>query len=323
MNNELSASLVVNCGVPQGSILGPLSFLLFINDLPLSLHDTISFVDLYADDTTIYEQQSDMITLQCNLQKSLNLLHEWCRKNGMVLNILKTKVMLITSRQKRNNLHEGELSLKYNAIDIKMTTSDKILGVYVDKNLTWNNHYQHVSKKVSSYLWLLSKIKTYLSQEHRLLYYTAYIKPQFDYCSIIWSNASNFNVNKINKLQRTACKLILSNDYTYLNESLEHLNIMSFDQSVFLNKAKIMYKIYNNLAPSYLHEMFQMRENNLDSTLSNLRSIANKHYVLPQARCNLFKGSLSFSGVLIWNSIPIDIRNSSSLHMFSKRCSEC
>ena len=142
------------------------------------MHDTISFVDLYADDTTIYGQQSDMTTLQCNLQKSLNLLHEWCRKNGMVLNTLKTKVMLITSRQKRNYLHEGELSLKYNDIDIKMTTSDKILGVYVDENLTWNNHYQHVSKKVSSYLWLLSKIKTYLSQEHRLLYYTAYIKPQ-------------------------------------------------------------------------------------------------------------------------------------------------
>ena len=103
----------------------------------------------------------------------------------MVLNTLKTKVMLITSRQKRNNLHESELSLKYNDIDIKMTTSDKILGVYVDENLTWNNHYQHVSKKVSSYLWLLNKIKTYLSQEHRLLYYTAYIKPQFDHCSII------------------------------------------------------------------------------------------------------------------------------------------
>ena len=124
-----------------------------------------------------------------------------------------TKVMLITSRQKRNNFHEGELSLKYNDIDIKMTTSDNILGVYVDENLKWNNHYQHVSKKVSSYLWLLSKIKTYLSQEHRLLYNTSYITPQFDYCSMIWSNASNFNVNKINKLQRRACKLIISNDY--------------------------------------------------------------------------------------------------------------
>ena len=135
------------------------------------MHDTISWVDLYADDTTIYEQNFDFSTLQSNLQKSLNLLHDWCRKNGMVLNTLQTKVMFITSRQKRNNLYESVLSLKYNDIDIKMTTSDKILGVHVDENLSWNDHYQHVSKKVSSYLWLLSKIKTYLPQEHRLLYY--------------------------------------------------------------------------------------------------------------------------------------------------------
>ena len=107
----------------------------------------------------------------------------------MVLNTLKTNVMLITSRQKRNNLHECALCLKYNDIDIKMTTSDKILGVHVDENLSWNDHYWHVSKKVSSYLWLKSKIKTYLRKEHRLLYYNSYIKPQFDYCSIIWSNS--------------------------------------------------------------------------------------------------------------------------------------
>ena len=74
----------------------------------------------------------------------------------MVLNTVKTKVMLITSRQKRNNLQDT-LSHKYNDINIKMATSDKILGVYVD--LSWNEHYQHVSKKVSSYLRLLSKIK--------------------------------------------------------------------------------------------------------------------------------------------------------------------
>ena len=126
--------------------------------------------------------------------------------------------------------------------------------------------------------------------------------------SVIWSNSSNFNVNKIYKLQRRACKLILSHDYKSLNESLEQLDILSFDQGVFLNKAKIMYKIHNNLAPSYLHEMFQMREVNLDNTTSNLRSVTNKHYVLPQAKCNLFKGSLSFSGVLVWNSIPLDIK---------------
>ena len=103
-----------------------------------------------------------------------------------------------------------------------------------------------------------------------------------------------------------------------ISSTFGELDILSFDQGVFLNKAKIMYKIYN-----YLHEMFQMREVNLESILSNFRSVANKHYVLPHAKCNLFKGSLSFSGVLIWNDVPLEIKkNSYSLQMFSKRCSE-
>ena len=124
----------------------------------------ISAADLYADDTAIYDQQFEMSILERNLQLSLNSLHDWCRENGMVLNTVKTKVMLIASRQERNNLNEVSFSFQYNDIDIRMTTSDKMLGVHVDDNLSWNDYFHHVSKKVSSYLWLLSKIKTYLSK---------------------------------------------------------------------------------------------------------------------------------------------------------------
>ena len=92
--------------------------------------------------------------------------------------------------------------------------------------------------------------------EHSFLFYNAYIKPHIEYCSLIWSNTSNTNINKITKLQRRACKLILGHEYSGLFEAFERLKILSFDQSVFLSKAKIMYKIKNNLAPSYLDEMF-------------------------------------------------------------------
>ena len=74
------------------------------------------------------------------------------------------------------------LSLRYSDIDIKMTPSEKILGVHVDDNLMWNNHFQHVLKK-----WLLSKIRSYLSVEHRFMFYNAYVKPHFDYCNAVWS----------------------------------------------------------------------------------------------------------------------------------------
>ena len=109
--------------------------------MPLALQNSV-VVDLYADDTTFYDFQSGN-----NLQRALNLVHIWCLQNCMVLDMDKTKVMLITSRQKRLSLQYAGLSLRYSDIDIKMTPSEKILGVHVDDNLMWNDHFQHVSKK--------------------------------------------------------------------------------------------------------------------------------------------------------------------------------
>ena len=202
VNNQLSDIDHVKCGVPRGSILGPLLFLIFINDLPLFLKDTIFSADLYADDTTVSDAQFDLNELKANLQKSLIVLRKLCKQNGMLLNTDKIKVMLITTRQKRLHINENILSLSYNDVELQITTGDKILGVNIDENLIWNNHYQ---------FWLLSRISHFLSTEHKLLYYKSYIQPHFNYCNVIWGNASNFNVARIARLQRRACKMILGN----------------------------------------------------------------------------------------------------------------
>ena len=94
----------------------------------------------------------------------------------MLINNEKTKLMLIASRQKRNSLIDSDLYSTFNDIDIKNSSNEKIIGVHVDQNFVWNNHFWHISKKISSHLWLLSKIRTYLNVQHRLLYYNAYIK---------------------------------------------------------------------------------------------------------------------------------------------------
>ncbi len=113
-----------------------------------------------------------------------------------------------------------------------------------------------------------------------MLFYKAYIQPHFDYCCIIWTNSSNQNLGKITKLQRRACKIILANEYTDLVSSMIRLNILSFDQSVFLQKAKIMYKIIKGLAPEYLHEMFHTQSDMLEGTLNvTLRSEQMKPYL--------------------------------------------
>ena len=322
VNNSSSVSGNVMCGVPQGSILGPLLFLLFINDLPLSLQNLPIWVDLYADDTTLYGTALDKSSLEINLQKALDSVHTWCLENGMLLNTEKTKLMLIASRQKRNSLIDSDLNLTYNNLDLKNSTNEKILGVHVDQNFVWNNHFQHVSKKISTYLWLLSQIRAYLPVQHRLLYYNAYIKSHIEYCCIVWGNSCNFNTYRIEKLQRRACKLILGKDYSTLDAARAELNILSFEETIFMHKAKVMYKIAHNTAPVYLTDLFRMRGNgsNLNDSQLNLRSTSNGNFIIPKPKINLFKNSFSYSGALVWNSIPISIKNSSTIESFTNNC---
>ena len=317
VNGTKSNTAEISSGVPQGSILGPLLFLIFINDLPLVLSGKVSSTDMYADDTTIYDIQADMGTLRSNLQESLTILQKWCKQNGMLLNTEKTKVMLISTRQKRIRLDTRLLSLTYNEIDLQLTTGGKILGVYIDENFQWNNHFQFVCKKVSSYIWLLSRIKSYLSLEHRSLFYKAYIQPHFNYCNIIWGNSTNSNVSRLTKLQRRVCKIILESEYEDLDSAQKSLNILSFDQNVFVNKAKTMYKVANSLLPQYIIDFFQLRADSLPETA--LRSVTNHNFTIPKPKSSLYKESLAYSGPVIWNTIPPEIKRSLTIGSFTSK----
>ena len=152
-----------------------------------------------------------------------------------------------------------------------------------------------------------------------MLFYNTYIRPHIDYCSVIWGNSKNFNIETVTKMQRRACKIILGSEYTHLEEARNHLKVISLDESVFLNKAKMMYKIANNIAPLYLIDSFQMRKIS-DDTTSSLLSVSNKNFLLPKPKINLFKNSLSYSGAVIWNSIPLEIKNATSVNNFVIKC---
>ena len=122
--------------------------------------------------------------------------------------------------------------------------------------MQWANNFQYVCKKISSYIWLISKIHSYLTMEHRSLFYKAYIQPHFNYCNTVWGNSSNYNVSQIIKLQRRVCKIILGTEYSDLDSARRRLNILSFDQNVLVNKAKIMYKVVHYMVPQYIKGLF-------------------------------------------------------------------
>ena len=316
INNTRSGFKPISCGVPQGSILGPLLFLLFINDLPLFTSNVLT--DMYADDTTLYFIHRSLEAIERNLQIALNELNIWCKNNGMVLNTAKTKVMLITTKQKRNGLVNDKIELNCNNDQIQTITSSKILGVFVDNNLCWSEHVKHITKKIASNVWLLSKIKTYLSLEHRVQFYKTYIQPHIDFCNIIWGNASENNKLKVFRMQKRAVRVILDYDVEDTTEAMKSLNILSFCDRLILRKAKFMFKVYHNMTPTYINENFNLRSNL--NTSVNLRSMNVGCFIPPKPHTECFKQSMRYSGCLIWNGLPDDVKSSDTQETFHRRC---
>ena len=256
--------------------------------------------------------------IEQNLQTGLNQLHVWCRNNGMVLNSAKTKVMLVTTSQKRQRLHNTNLNLQYIDETLKMISNDKILGVFVDNNLMWSDHVKHISKKISSYIWLLSKINHFLSQDHCVQFYKSYIQPHIDFCNIVWGNSCESNKMKIFRLQKRACKVILDYRVEGSYEALSSLKILSVYDRLFLQKAKFMVKVYNGLTPLYISENFT-RRNEMDTSV-HLWSSANGCFVPPLPKKECFKQSMRYSGCLIWNSLPYDVKSAQTAETFHFRC---
>ena len=187
--------------------------------------------------------------------------------------------MLITTNQKRQSMHNANLNLQYMGETLNMISRDKILGVFVDNNLIWSDHIKHVCKKISSYIWLLSKIKHFLSQAHRVQFYKTYIQPHIDFCNIVWGNSCESNKMKFFRLQKRACRVILDYKVENTYEALSSLKILSVYDRLFLRKAKFMFKVYNGFTLTYISENFTLR-NEMDMSLHS-RSSATGCFVPP------------------------------------------
>ena len=316
ISNKLSTEERVLNGVPQGSILGPLMFLLFINDLPLYTDNVKT--DLYADDTTLHENDKSISNIKKKLQIALNNLQEWCKNNGMVLNTTKTKIMLITTRQKRLHITKEEIELTYNQQTLNHISEDKILGVQVDDHLLFSSHIDKTAKKITSNIWLLSRIKDYLNKEHRVRYYKSFIQPHIDYCNIVWGTTAQSNLLRLFRLQKRACKIILDYNVDNIFESMKDLKIMTIYERIYFRKAKFMYKVSNSMTPSYISDMFNRRSASPSGLV--LRSSTTNNYIPPKPNKEIFKRSISYSGPLIWNSLPVEIRQADSINTFHLRC---
>ena len=225
----------------------------------------------------------------------------------MLINTTKTKAMLITTHQKRTSLTNDQLSLHLNNDELNMIMNDKVLGIIIDNNLTWSQHVDKVCKKITTNLWLLSRIKDYLTTSQRIQFYKTYIQPHIDYCNTVWGGTSQVNLNRIFRLQKRACKIIL--DYNVVNvvESMEDLKILTVYDRLYLRKAKFMHKVSLGECPAYISELFQERLPN--ENIPTLRSSSSGHsFITPRPYKEIFKQSITYSGPIIWNSLPSGLK---------------
>ena len=236
-------------GVPQGSILGPLLFNIYINDMPLCI-DYVN-ADLYADDTTLYAIANSVNILQNNLSHDLNNFSNWCNKNNLVINTNKSKCMIITSRQRRKHLTHTELTLSVNGQKLECVDNLKILGLIIDENLSWKYHIDNLYKNLSSLTGLLWRIRNYLSDDMKVLFYNSFILSRLDYCICTWGGATKIYLEKLHKIQKRVARIILNVDFNEMTskDMFYNLKWMSIYDRIYFKRCIDMYKIANDLVP--------------------------------------------------------------------------
>ena len=186
----------ISCGVPQGTILGPLLFLIYINDLPNCLQHCTA--RLYVDDSILNTSGTQLNVIEPLMNADLKHVSSWLIANKLTLNVIKTVYMVVGSRQRLATL-EGDLKLQIDGTSLKRVQVTKCLGVQIDKNLTWEKHAEYIIQKVACNISILRKVAPILSLDNKIAIYRSIIEPYFNYCCLVWDGLSETLSNKLQR----------------------------------------------------------------------------------------------------------------------------
>jgi hypothetical protein len=280
---------LIKAGVPQGSVLGPLLFLIYINDLTAV---TRSKIKLFADDTSLFIEFDEPNNASDIMNEDLNSIQQWA--NQWLVKFSPPKTKLMTCSYKKRTYPP----IKFNKVTLASVSSHKHLGLTLASNLTWSEHINTILKNVSPMSDVLKKLKYTLDRRSLETIYYSFIRPKLEYASQIWDNCSQRDSLELEKFQLDLARTITGARKGTSHELLyNETNWCTLAERRHSNKLKYFIKIVNNEVPAYLSELLPEKIGTKRPTSRNAEC-----FCIPKTRTETFKNSFIPATTRLWNS---------------------